>query len=67
MEFCGMKANPASFSIQGEVPELEGRFPELRPLPDEIELSEEEAFYRAQEEAFAHLRARQERRPRKKI
>jgi hypothetical protein len=41
--------------------------PALLPEDDEGELTDEEAFYLAQEEAFADMRARYEAWPRRKL
>jgi hypothetical protein len=58
-----MKAHPAPLEPQ-ELKEL----PPQPPLStDEEELTDEEAFYLAQEESFADLRARYENRLRRKM
>lgn len=60
-----MKAKAAPLSIQ---PDAEEPKAIDRPLiPDEDELTDEEAFYLAQEEAFADMRARYASWPRRKL
>lgn len=60
-----MKAHPVPVEDPPEPREAEGFTPEPHLLEDE--LTDEEAFYLAQEEAFAVLRARNAARPRRKL
>jgi hypothetical protein len=58
-----MKAHPAPLDPRA----LKEVHPEPPLSTDDEELTDEEAFYLAQEEAFADMRARYESRPRRKI
>lgn len=62
-----MKAHPAPLAKPLEPRELKELPPEPSLRTGKEELTDEEAFYLAQEESFADLRARYESRPRRKI
>lgn len=61
-----MKAHPpvANPPESEEIAELP---PESRLIADEDELTDEEAFYLAQKESFADMRARYRARPRREV
>jgi hypothetical protein len=61
-----MKAHPAPLAKPLERQELKELPPEP-PLSTEEELTDEEAFYLAQEESFADMRARYQAWPRRKL
>jgi hypothetical protein len=59
-----MQIHTAPFEKRGEPRDSE--HPGLAQAPEVQALTDEEAFYAAQEEAFADLRARSQARPRRK-
>ena len=61
-----MKAHPPPLAKPLDSRELKD-LPSEPPLSTEEELTDEEAFYLAQEESFADLRARYEKRLRQKM
>lgn len=61
-----MQGQTSGFRKRSEPRDRKGARPERRPARDEGASTEEEAFYAAQEEAFADLRVRNQARPRRK-
>jgi hypothetical protein len=61
-----MKTRTAHASAASEPPDQASALTERRPVPVRGTTTDEEAFYAAQEDAFADLRARNQARPRRK-
>jgi hypothetical protein len=61
-----MKAKADQFPVESSS-EAAKKQPDLVLLPGGDELTDEEAFYAAQEVAFAALKARHQARPRRKL